>query len=139
MDLEQPEKDDAWLQERYARCLDLSTKTAFVVLLCAFPLYVGGILPPYVPLEQLPELWQLPLARYLERTGAPTGWQWLRVVSLGDYANYLGVSLLALIVLLCDLAVLPSLLKRGERVLAALAMAQIVVLAAAASGSFAGG
>jgi hypothetical protein len=130
---------DGWLQERYAQWLDACTKVAFVLSVASFLLYVSGALTPYVPLDRLPDFWNLPLEQYLERTQAPRGWGWLRFLGYGDYLNYLGICMFALVVLVCDLAVLPHLLRRGERLLAALALAQAAVLLGAASGLFAGG
>ena len=139
MDVGRGKPDDAWLQERYARWLDLCTRSAFAVSLLAFALYVSGALPPYVPFERLPELWHLPLAQYLQASGGATGWEWVRRLRYGDYLNYVGLALFALIVLLCHAALILPLVRRGERLLAALAAAQVAVLAIAASGLLAGG
>jgi len=67
---------DEHIQRLYARWLDAATKTGFAASLCAFLLYVSGTLPPYVAPERLPELWGLQVGRFLEQTGAPTGWRW---------------------------------------------------------------
>ncbi len=131
--------DDAWLQERYARWLDGWTRFAYVVSLVAFLAYLFGVLPPSVAPEKLAQLWHLPLARYLEATGAPTGWAWLHSLGHADYANFAGLALFACIVLVCHAAMIAPLLRRGERLLAALAAAQVAVLLFAASGLFAGG
>lgn len=133
------EDRDNWLQERYARWLDACTKLAFVVTVASFLLYASGALPSYVRLEELPELWGLPLDQYLLRTGAPTGWGWLPLVGHGDYLNYLGICLFALVVLVCHAAITPRLIARGERLIFLLAVAQMLVLLVAASGVFAGG
>lgn len=130
---------DGWLQERYARWLDGCTRVAFALSVASFLLYVSGLLAPYVPLEKLPDYWNLPLEQYLERTQAPRGWQWLHFIGYGDYLNYLAICMFALVVLVCHLAVVPPLLRRGERLLAGFAVAQAAILLAAASGLFAGG
>jgi hypothetical protein len=67
-------------------------------------------------------------------TGAPTGWSWLGRLRNADYANFLGIAMLCLVTIVCYVRVLPLLLRSGERMLAALALAQVLVLAAAASG-----
>ena len=129
--------DDA--QEAYARWLDWGTKAALVVSLVTLSVYLSGLVAPWVPLEKLPELWSLPVAQFLERTGAPTGWGWLRLAGYSDYLNYLGIALFAVVSAPCLLRAIPCFLRRGERLQAALAAAQVLVLAAAASGVFAGG
>ena len=125
-------------QEVYARWLDRGTKIAFAVCLATLLIYLSGALPPYVALQDLTELWTLPLAQYLERTGAPTGWGWLAFLGFGDYLNFIGIGLFALITLACYLRVIPLLLAEEERLHLALASAQALVLVAAASGLFAG-
>lgn len=125
---------DAWLQERYARWLDVLTKLAFAISVAGFAVYAAGALAPLVPIAELPRLWGLPLAEYVARTGAPTGWAWLHYLGRGDYLNYVGLSLFACVVLLCNLAVVVPLFRRGERLLGTLVAAQVAVLAVAASG-----
>lgn len=136
MGVEKPE--DTWLQERFARWLDAGTRIAFVASLVTFALYVFGLVAPRIPLSSLPQLWTLPLPAYLERTASPTGWDWLHLIGYGDYLSYAGIALFALVIIVCDLAIIAPLLRRGERLMALLAAAQVFVLVAAASGWFAG-
>jgi hypothetical protein len=114
----------------YARWLDRLVRVAFVVATVTFALYVSGVLPAYVPLDALPALWRLPLPDYLARTGAPVGWNWLPLITRGDYLNLAAVALFALMTLVCYLRVIPLL----PRLQAALAIAQVLVLLAAMSG-----
>jgi hypothetical protein len=139
MDLKTLEQNDAEIQELYARWLDGLTKAAFVLSLATFVIYVTGILPAYVPLASLPELWDLPLAQYLERTAAPTGWEWVDLIGHGDYLNLAPIALFALVCLVCYARITPLLLRPGARVHAALTIAQVLVLLAAASGALSGG
>jgi hypothetical protein len=137
MDLRRREENDARLQELYARWLDFWTKTAFAVSLGALLLYLSGVVPPFVALQQLPSLWVLPVDQYLELTGAPKGWAWLSLVGDGDYLNFIGICLYAMVTLFCYLRIIPAMLRSGEHLHAALAVAQVLVLLAAALGSFA--
>lgn len=127
------------VQELYARWLGAATWIAFAAACVAFILYAGGVLPSFVPLDALPALWQLPVGEYLARTDVPVGWDWLRLLSYGDYLSLACVALIAAVTLVCYLAVLPMLLRLEERMQAALVAAQIVVLLVAASGSLAAG
>lgn len=116
--------------EVYARWLDRLVRIAFGVAVVTLLLYVSGVLPPHVPLEALPELWRLPLARYLERSASPTGWEWIALVRHGDYLNMVAIALFALIVPISYLRIIPTL----PRLQAAIAAAQVLVLLAAMSG-----
>lgn len=127
------------LQEFYARWLGGTTRIAFAAALIAFVLYAGGILPSFVPLDALPALWRLPVGEYLARTGEPTGWGWLRLLGYADYLSLACVALIAAVTLICYVAVLPILLRLGDRWQAALVAAQVVVLLVAASGALAAG
>jgi hypothetical protein len=121
----------------YARWLDAAAKTAFIVTLAAFLVYVCGLLPALVPLDALPQLWTLGVDDYLRRTGAPSGWGWLAFFDRGDYLNLACLALLASVTLVCYLRVLPAMLTEGARLEAAIAAAQVAVLVLAASGVFA--
>lgn len=133
------EENDVRIQQLYARWLDAGTRIAFAISLAAFLVYATGMLQPFVPLEALPGLWGLPVDEYLRRTGAPAGWGWLGLANRADYLNLACVALLALVTVICYLRILPALIGLGERLQAAMAALQILVLLAAASGFFAGG
>jgi len=129
---------DREVQEIYARWLDRAAKFGFGLSLAAFLLYVSGVLPARIPLADLPRLWHLPAHRFIEITGAPHGWGWLPLVGYGDYLCLAAVALFGLVTLACYMRLVPALARRGEWLQAALALAQVVVLAAAASGLLAG-
>jgi hypothetical protein len=130
---------DAEVQDVYARWLDAGTRVSFTVSIAAFLLYVSGTLAPQVPLERLPQLWGLPVGEFLRQTAAPSGWDWLPLIGRADYLNLACVALIALVSVLCYLRVVPLLLRLGERLQAAVAIVQVLILLAAASGLLAGG
>ena len=59
-------------QRVYAHWLDLGTKAGLAVLVIAFALYVLRVLPPHIPLEDLPRYWVLPVERFASFPAAPT-------------------------------------------------------------------
>jgi hypothetical protein len=127
------------MQATYARWLDIATRVGFGVSLAAFLVYVSGVVEPFVPLERLPQLWGLPAARFAEATGAPGGWGWLALLGHADYLNLAAVALFGLVTLACYARIVPVLFAAGERPQAWIALAQVLVLAAAAVGIFTGG
>jgi hypothetical protein len=126
-------------QQVYARWLAWCTRVSLAVLIGTFLAYLLNLAPPLVSLERLPQVWTLPVDRYVAATGAPTGWSWLGQLGRGDYLNMLGVAMLCLVTVVCYLRALPALFRRGERALAIIAGLQVAVLVAAASGLFAAG
>jgi hypothetical protein len=123
-------------QRIYARWLDIGTRVGLAMLVVGFAVYVFGVLDPHVPREDLARLWTLPVDHYVAATGAPTGWDWLRHIGKGDYLNFLGISVFALITIVCYARIVPTLLVAGDRLQLWLAITQILVLLASASGLF---
>lgn len=121
-------------QLRYARWLEWGTRAGLGLLLACFAGYLSGLMSPQVPLARLPQLWSLPVADYLQRSGTPAGWGWLALASHGDVANLLGIAVLAGCSLPPLLALVPLYLARRERVYAGLCLAEVAVLLLAASG-----
>jgi hypothetical protein len=126
-------------QTVYARWLAWGTWISLALLIGAFLAYVSGIAPSALPLAEVPRFWILPLERYLALSGSATGWAWLGMLDKGEYQSLAGVALLCLVTVVCYLRLVPLLLARGERLHAAIAAAQILVLLLAASGLLAGG
>jgi hypothetical protein len=122
----------------YARWLEWGTRLGLVALVGLFALYVGGWRAPQVPLDQVPKLWNQPVGEYLRATGAPSGWQWLYRLRQGDVANLLGIVIMAGCSVPCLLALLPLALRRGDRLLAVLCVAEAAVIILAASGVIGG-
>ncbi len=118
----------------YARWLDAGTRIGMALLVLGFIAYVSGALPNQVALERLPELWTLPVERYLELSGSASGWQWAARLHQGDNLALSGIAFLASCSGACVLALLPLYRARGDRVFQWLCVAQAAVLLLAASG-----
>ena len=134
MELKPGEAQDQRLQDIYARWLDVLAKAGFAATLAALMVYLSGTLPPFVALADMPALWGAPVARYLELTGAPTGWAWLRLLDRSDFLGLAAVASFAAVSFICYLRALPALLSHRDRMYACIAVAQIAVLLLAASG-----
>lgn len=124
---------------RYARLLDWGARIGVLALVLSFAAYVFGVLPPHVPLEQLPLVWNLPVGAYLQQTATPTGWGWLALAHKGDLSGLIGISILAGCSLPPLLGLIPLYLKRRDYVYAGMCGVVIAVLALAASGILTGG
>lgn len=120
----------------YARLMDFLTVTAFVVLTITFGLYVTGLLPPFVSLARLPLHWGSSVSHYLGETGVRPGWAWVGRLGFGDFLNFLPLAFLGSVIALCYAGLALRLFRARERLLGALALIQIIILALAASGLF---
>jgi len=126
-------------QLAYAKLLDLGMKVGMLSLIVTFIIYVSGILPPHVPVNDLPKYWSMPVKQYLEATGIHPGWAWLHMLGKGDFLNFLGIAFLSGVTILCYLRIIPIFLSKKDRVYAILAIIEVLVLSLAASGILRGG
>jgi hypothetical protein len=126
-------------QQRYARVLEWASRAGLVVLVLSFAAYVSGLMEAHVPPHKLPELWVHPVDRFIELTGSPRGWAWVRLIHQGDIAGLLGIAILAGGSVLCLLSLVPLYAARGDRRFATISVAGALVILLAASGWLAAG
>jgi hypothetical protein len=118
----------------YASILEKGMFVGLLILLITFALYAFGIMKPYVPLDQVSQYWGMNVHEYLEHLHIGTGWSWVGMIQYGDFINFIGVAVLAGVSIICYLAIIPVLLKNNDKVYAALALLEVLVLSLAASG-----
>lgn len=121
-------------QLRYARILRILMRAGLVMLLVTYGIYMTGLLEPRIPVRELARYWSLPVHEYLTATGLKPGWSWVQFVGTGDYLNFVGVAFLAAATIWCYAAILPMFLRKKDYIYAAIAVLEILVLGAAASG-----
>lgn len=126
-------------QVTYANLLFYGCWGALALMLVTFLVYVLGILPPHVPMEQITTLWSHPVTEYLEKANVPHGWGWVALVGQGDFLNFIGVVVLAGMTIVCYLTLIPAFLKQKQTIFAVIAILEVVVLTLAASGIVGGG
>lgn len=135
--------DDAQLQQaeaaRYADLLNWGTRVGMLVLIVGFASYTLGLISPFVSLQDLPQLWNQPVATFQHLTGSPTGWGWLKLISKADMLNLLGIAILAGASLPPLLGLFVLYVQRRDWVYAALCASLAAVQILAASGILGGG
>lgn len=132
MDLKRPPVPEEQL--RYADWLDAGTKIGLALLVATFAVYASGLVPPQIPLSELPRFWALPVNRYLASAGLPSGWGWLKLAGRADMMNFIGIAFLSMVTIACYARLAVTLLRRGDTACALIVLAEIGVLAIAASG-----
>jgi hypothetical protein len=126
-------------QVLYAKILEKGMYFGLLILFITFGLYVFGILDPYIPLGKISEYWSYNVHDYLEHAEIKAGWAWLGMLKYGDFINFIGVAILAGVTIICYAAIVPTLLKSKDVVYAILAVLEVIILSAAASGLLAVG
>ena len=125
-------------EQAYARVLRRGGRLGVVAMAVTFALYVSGIVPPLVPIDQLPRYWGLSAADYVRAAKLPQGWGWMPLVGRGDVLNFIGVVLLAALTIVAYVRIVPILFRRRDLPYLFIVVAEIAVLALAASGILTG-
>ncbi|HCY85451.1 MAG TPA: DUF1634 domain-containing protein [Desulfobacteraceae bacterium] len=118
----------------YANILVMGVWSGIAILFITYFIYLSGIMPTYVEITEIPKLWGLGVNEYLEHTHSPHGWGWVALLGNGDFLNYIGFALLALMTVVCYLVLLKGYFAKKDWIYAAIAVLEIVVLSVAASG-----
>ena len=121
-------------QVLYARILEIGMYLGLLVLFVTFGLYAFGIVDPYIPLDKISNYWSMNVNDYLKHAEIKAGWAWLGMLKYGDFINFIGVAILAGVTIICYAAIVPTLLKNNDKVYAILAVLEVIILSAAASG-----
>ena len=106
----------------------------FNILMTTYTIYIAGLLPSHVDISLIPQLWDKSVTDYLEITHAPHGWGWVALLAKGDFLNYIGLALLALMTIFCFLVLLRGYIRQNNWIFSVIAFLEIVVLSIAASG-----
>ena len=121
-------------QMAYAGVLNVGMWLGLAVLIVTFIVYLSGLLPTYVPINDLPKYWTMRVHDFNHVLHAPTGWNWLSYVGKGDYLNFIGIAMLSGLTILCYAVILPILKRKKDTAYLIIAIAEILVLGLAASG-----
>lgn len=121
-------------QIAYANILNIGMWSGLALLIITFFVYISGVLPTFVPIDDLPKYWGMRVHDFNTTLNAPTGWHWVSLVGNGDYLNFVGIAILSGLTILCYMVILPILIRKKDRAYVVLAVLEIAVLSLAASG-----
>ena len=118
----------------YANLLIIGVWLGIFILVTTYVIYLTEILPSHVELTLIPKVWGKGVAEYLEITHSPHGWGWVHLLAKGDFLNYIGFVLLALMTIFCYLVLVRGYARQKNWIFTAIAVLEIIVLSVAASG-----
>jgi hypothetical protein len=121
-------------QLAYANILNAGMWIGLAVAIITFVVYISGIMPRFIPIEDVPKYWGLKVTEFNHALNAPTGWGWVSYIGTGYYLNFIGIAMLAGLTILCYAVILPILIKKRDTPFVIIALIEIAVLALAASG-----
>jgi hypothetical protein len=118
----------------YANLLIIGVLAGLIILVTTYAIYVTGILPAHIDISLIPTLWGKGVGEYLEITHSPHGWGWVPLLAKGDFLNYIGFVLLALMTIFCYMVLVRGYIRQKNWIFTVIALLEIVVLSVAASG-----
>ncbi len=121
-------------QLAYAGVLELGMKIGLLMLIVIFIIYLSGLLPPHVPVKDLPKYWSMPVNKYLAATHIHTGWSWLYMLGKGDFLNFISIVFLAGVTIVCYIRIIPILFRKKDMTYVVFSIIEVLILALAASG-----
>jgi len=121
-------------QRAYANFLNVTRLIGGVILVITFIIYLSGLLPCFMPIEDLPKYWSMNVKDYIHTLNAPTGWSWVIMIGKGDYLNFVGIATMASLTILCYLRILPILMKKKDIPYVIVVILEVAILILAASG-----
>jgi hypothetical protein len=121
-------------QMAYAGVLNIGMWFGLALLIITFFVYISGVMPTFVPIDDLPKYWTMRVHDFNATLNAPTGWGWAAMVGKGDYLNFVGIVILSGLTILCYLVILPILFRKKDTAYAVIAILEVLVLSLAASG-----
>ncbi|UZP66873.1 DUF1634 domain-containing protein [Desulfovibrio mangrovi] len=123
----------------YASILEKGANAGLLMMIISYLLYVLGVFEPHVPIETVVANWHLGINDYLAATNSPQGWNWVALLGKGDFMNFIGLALLALLTIVCYAVLIPGYLRCKDKAYTFFVIAEILVLSLAASGLVGGG
>jgi hypothetical protein len=121
-------------QLAYAKVLNRGMWFGLALLVITFFVYISGVLPTHVPINDLPKYWTMRVHDFNVALNAPTGWYWTALVGKGDYLNFVGIAILSGLTILCYLVILPIFARKKDTAYVVIGIVEVLVLALAASG-----
>lgn len=133
---EQPTKNLKPMSEQitYANLLFIGAWAGILLMLITYFLYITGIITPHVDIAVIIQNWDKGVDEYLQITQSPHGWGWLHLLHRGDFINFIGLVLLAVLTIICYLFLVVGYKKRNDWVYFFICLSEIAVLIFAASG-----
>jgi hypothetical protein len=121
-------------REIFVFTLEKLTHITLFFITLVFIIYIFEIIDARIPIRELDNHWHKPARELLASNGLRPGWDWLKLLHKSDFINLAGIAFLASVTTMSYLRLLPVLIKEKNKILAVIAVLEILVLVLAASG-----
>ena len=121
-------------QIRYANILFAGAWLGILLMLITYFIYVSGLISPHIELTVVTQNWNKGVDEFLKITSSPHGWTWLTLIHKGDFLNFVGLVLIAVLTIFCYLFLIAGYGKRKDWAFLIITISEVLVLSLAASG-----
>ena len=121
-------------QLQYANILFAGAWFGIFLMITTYLIYVMGVFAPHVDIALITQNWDKGVDEFLEITHSPHGWEWLSLLNKGDFLNFIGLVLLAVLTIICYLFLILGYGKRKDWAYFIICLAEVAILSLAASG-----
>ena len=118
----------------YANLLLIGMLAGIVTLFITYTIYLTGLLPAHVDMQLISANWGKGVHEYLEITHSPHGWGWIALLGKGDFLNFIGLTLLGIMTIVCYLVLVRGYYRKKNWIFTIISVLEIAVLSLAASG-----
>ena len=101
-------------QITYANLLFIGAWVGILLMIITYLIYVTGILSPHVDVTVIMQNWDKGVDEFLRITDSPHGWGWLSLLGKGDFLNFIGLVLIAVLTIFCYLFLVVGYQKRKD-------------------------
>ena len=121
-------------QITYANLLFIGACAGILIMMITYFIYITGVLSPHVDITVIIQNWDKGVDEFLKITHSPHGWGWVTLMNKGDFLNFIGMVLLAVLTIFCYLFLIIGYGKRRDWTYFFICLTEVAVLTLAASG-----
>ncbi|MFH1076699.1 MAG: DUF1634 domain-containing protein [Pseudomonadota bacterium] len=121
-------------QITYANILFVGAWGGIFLMAITYFIYLANILPPHVDISVVIQNWDKGVDEFMKITNSPHGWGWATMLNKGDFLNYLGMAMIALLTIVCYIVLLIGYHSRKDWIYFTICIMEVLVLSLAASG-----
>lgn len=118
-------------ESRYALGQRVGVCVGLAMLVAVFCIHVFGLVPPKIPLEELPQYWDRPSKEFVKDDFMPDGWEWTGRLGEGDVLTILPAVFLAAVTGFCLAATLPIHWRKRDWAYVVIILLQLAVFVVA--------
>lgn len=126
------------INQVFARVELWGVRVGIIGMIVTFALYLTGLVQPFIAPSRLTGLIGGGVTAYVRDNQVPTGWDWLSLIERSDMLSLASLVFMVGVIAAAYVALVPVLIRQGNRIYLGIVIAQLGVFFLAAFGGFGG-